>query len=65
MTLKNKKLDAVFFKTENNVEPVRDWLKELPKADKKCIGEDIATVQFGWPTWNAISRSSWQWFMGS
>jgi phage-related protein len=43
------KLDAVFYKTENRVEPVREWLKELSKADKKAIGEDIKTVQFGWP----------------
>jgi len=44
-----KRLKAVFFRTENNVEPVRDWLKELTKADKKAIGEDIKTVEWGWP----------------
>lgn len=27
--------------------PVRDWLKELPAADRKAVGEDIKTVQFG------------------
>ena len=30
-------------------EPVREWLKELPKVDKKLIGEDLKTLQFGWP----------------
>ena len=30
-------------------EPVRDWLKDLPVLDRKTIGEDIKTVQFGWP----------------
>lgn len=38
-----------FFKTEFGTEPVRDWLKELPRTDRKRIGEDIKTVQFGWP----------------
>jgi phage-related protein len=49
MTVKAKKLDAIFYRSETGVEPVRDWLKSLSKADKKAIGEDIKTVQFGWP----------------
>jgi hypothetical protein len=28
---------------------VREWLKELPKNERKRIGEDIMTVQFRWP----------------
>lgn len=42
-------LDARFYRTEAGSEPVRDWLKELSAADRKTIGEDIKTVQFGWP----------------
>lgn len=42
-------LDVRFFKTDAGAEPVRNWLKELPAADRKSIGEDIKTVQFGWP----------------
>lgn len=49
MDIKAKKLDAIFYRTETGVEPVRDWLKGLSKSDKKTIGEDIKTVQFGWP----------------
>lgn len=49
MDIKTKKLDAIFYRTEIGVEPVRDWLKSLSKTDKKTIGEDIKTVQFGWP----------------
>ncbi len=31
-------------------EPVREWLKALPYPDdRKRIGEDIKTVEFGWP----------------
>lgn len=42
-------LDVRFFKTEAGTEPVRDWLRTLSAAEKKVIGEDIKTVQFGWP----------------
>lgn len=28
---------------------MRDWLLELPKDERKEIGMDIKTVQFGWP----------------
>ena len=28
---------------------MRDWLRELSAIDRKTIGEDIKTVQFGWP----------------
>ncbi len=28
---------------------MREWLQFLSKKEKKLIGEDIKTVQFGWP----------------
>jgi phage-related protein len=42
-------LGARFFMTDAGGEPVREWLKDLPVVDRKSIGEDIKTVQFGWP----------------
>lgn len=42
-------LDVRFFRTDAGTEPVRDWLRELPAIDRKTVGEDIKTVQFGWP----------------
>jgi phage-related protein len=42
-------LTVVFYKTEGGNEPVREWLKGLKREDRKTIGEDIKTVQFGWP----------------
>jgi phage-related protein len=42
-------LDVYFFKTDIGNEPVREWLLQLKAKDKKLIGEDIKTVQFGWP----------------
>jgi len=40
-----QRLDAVFFRSESGSEPVREWLKSLPKGERKAIGEDIAYVQ--------------------
>jgi phage-related protein len=42
-------LSVNFFATEAGSEPVREWLKDLSAQDRKTIGEDIKTVQFGWP----------------
>jgi hypothetical protein len=36
-----------FFMTEGGTEPVRDWLRTLSATDRKLIGENIKTVQFG------------------
>jgi len=44
-----KELRVVFYRTASGTEPVREWLKGLSKRDKKRIGEDIKTVQYGWP----------------
>jgi len=42
-------LSVVFFRTEAGAEPVREWLRELTVEDRKTIGIDIKTVQYGWP----------------
>ena len=44
-----KYFPVVFYKTESGNEPVREWLKSLAVQERKAIGEDIKTVQFGWP----------------
>lgn len=45
--INSQKLNAIFYKTDSGNEPVREWLKNLIKVDKKTIGEDIKTVQYG------------------
>ncbi len=30
-------------------EPVREWLKALPADERKAIGDDLKTAQYGWP----------------
>ena len=47
--MRNPILEVNFYVTEQRNEPVRDWLKSSNTADKKRIGGDIKTVQFGWP----------------
>lgn len=35
---------------------MRDWLKSLPASERKAIGDEIRTVQFGWPLGMPIVR---------
>ncbi len=42
-------LSVHFYASRSGTEPVRDWLRDLPRDVRKVIGEDIKTVQFGWP----------------
>ena len=44
-----KKIHAVFYRTKQGGQPVRDFLLGLPKEDRRSVGNDIATVEFGWP----------------
>ncbi len=43
------RLVAYFYRTKSGKEPVREWLKDLSKDERRAIGEDIAYVQFKWP----------------
>lgn len=43
------KLNVRFYRSDSGAEPVRRWLKSLSIDQKKSIGEEIKTVQFGWP----------------
>src|ERR1700722_5511703 len=41
-------LNVVFYQTGTGHEPVREWLKSLPKEERKIIGADILSVQYAW-----------------
>jgi phage-related protein len=43
------RLRVLFYRSTAGNEPVREWLKALPIEDRKIIGDDLKTVQFGWP----------------
>jgi len=49
-------LQVVFYMTSTGHEPVREWICSLKKNEKKKIGEDIKTVQFGWPIGMPIAK---------
>jgi phage-related protein len=42
-------LSVVFYCTAAGNEPVRQWLKDLKREDRKAVGQDIKTAQYGWP----------------
>lgn len=42
-------LSVKFYATSAVNEPVRDWLRELSRDDRRVLGEDIKTAQYGWP----------------
>jgi phage-related protein len=52
-----KHVPAVFYRTSAGAEPVRSWLKGLPAEDRRIVGLDIATVEFGWPVGMPVCRS--------
>ena len=53
---KRKRLPAIFYRTTAGKEPAREWLKGLSDGDKRIIGTDIATVEFGWPVGMPVCR---------
>ena len=38
-----------FYRSEIGNEPVLEWLRGLGVEDRKAIGDDIKTVELGWP----------------
>ncbi len=39
------------------VEPVREWLKDLNVEDRKILGDDLRTLEYGWPMGMPLCRS--------
>ena len=50
-------LPVIFYRTSSGVEPVLEWLRKLPPADRRVIGIDLSTLQFGWPIGMPLCRS--------
>jgi|TARA_B100000446_G_C10551886_1_gene340846 phage-related protein len=44
-----KKITVFFYQNQAGKEPVKDWLIALPVQDRKVIGQEVKTVEFGWP----------------
>lgn len=47
---------VVFYRPASGREPVRDWLKQLDAGNRKRIGEDLFTLQLGWPLGMPLAR---------
>ena len=43
------RFNLVFYKTAAGNEPVLEWLRNLEPAYRKIIGDDLKTIQFGFP----------------
>ena len=53
---KDRPILVQFFRLDSGREPVREWLKDLQAEHRKTIGEDIKTLQFGWPVGMPLAR---------
>jgi phage-related protein len=57
MPPESKRVAAYFYRTARGNEPVREWLRGLRGEDRKAIGNDIQTLEFGWPVGMPVCRS--------
>jgi len=51
-----KPIPLAFWRSATGREPVREWLNELSREDKRTIGRDMAKVQYGWPVGLPLCR---------
>ena len=56
MLKRSTALEVYFYSTSSGNEPVREWLKSLPREDMRMIGFDIKTVQYGYPIGMPLTR---------
>ena len=42
-------LSVHFFRSATGTEPVADWLRAMDRPTRKALGEDLKTVEIGWP----------------
>jgi len=52
-----KRVTVAFFRTAAGNLPVREWLKDLDPEDRKIVGDDLRTVELGWPLGMPLCRS--------
>ena len=52
----DRPIPVVFFRLDSGHEPVREWLKDMNRTNRKSVGEDIMTLQFGWPVGMPLAR---------
>jgi phage-related protein len=52
-----RKTPVVFYQSASGAEPVRDWLKELSRADRHSAGQDLMRLQYRWPVGMPLCRA--------
>jgi phage-related protein len=52
----DRRYDVIFYRLGSDREPVREWLRGLDKEAKTVIGEDVKTLQLGWPLGMPLAR---------
>jgi hypothetical protein len=50
------KIPLIFFRSGKGTEPVREWLKELPEAERQAVGRDLLRAQWRWPVSMPLCR---------
>jgi hypothetical protein len=59
-----QKIPLIFFRTAAGTEPVREWLKRLPEAERREIGRDLLRAQLRWrigmPLCRAMGEGLWE-----
>jgi phage-related protein len=51
-----QRIPLVFYAIRPGVEPVRDWLRRLPQAERHAIGRDLIRAQWRWPVGMPLCR---------
>jgi len=52
----DRPIPVAFFRFDSGREPTREWLRGLDSGAKRTIGEDIKTLQYGWPIGMPLAR---------
>jgi len=51
-----RKIPLIFYRLRPGSEPVREWLKGLPEAERHAIGKDLLRAQYRWPVGMPLCR---------
>jgi phage-related protein len=51
-----QKIPLIFYRTAAGSEPVREWLKALPEAERQAVGKDLLRAQWCWPAGMPLCR---------
>jgi phage-related protein len=51
-----QKVPLIFSRSGKGTEPGREWLKELPEAERHAVGKDLLRAQWRWPVGMPLCR---------